>query len=132
MSYWSNYNKDSVRLHKIRHSILSFSPVSVYACASCGEQDVVLRLCGNCRSAVYCNVDCQRADWSSHRKFCKLRNPAYFDKTQGSRIQWYTDLIKENRPETPEEQDDRVLVFLIDSFCVRCLDEAVREKRMDP
>jgi hypothetical protein len=117
--------KEYAQLHKIRQTVLSFSPVSVYACAHCGEQEAVLRLCGNCRSVVYCDVECQRANWREHKKFCKLRNPGYFDKSQGDKIHWFTELIKESRPEASEEQDENALVSLIDAFCVRCLEEKV-------
>uniref|UniRef100_A0A914W409 MYND-type domain-containing protein n=1 Tax=Plectus sambesii TaxID=2011161 RepID=A0A914W409_9BILA len=125
MSEWHNYNKETARVQKTRQTVLSYSAVMVYACAHCGQQDAVLRLCGNCRSVVYCNVDCQRADWGSHRKLCKQRNPGYFDKTQANRIRWFTELIDDSH--TDYEQDDRLLVFLIDTFCVRCLDEAEAE-----
>ena len=32
-----------------------------------------LKSCTGCRVAQYCSLDCQKADWSSHRTMCKTR-----------------------------------------------------------
>ncbi|KAF9460325.1 hypothetical protein BDZ94DRAFT_1266299 [Collybia nuda] len=37
------------------------------ACANCGKRDVKLLRCSSCKQVPYCGVDCQRADWKSHR-----------------------------------------------------------------
>ena len=51
--------------------------VCTYAdCCRLMEQDLKecgrspLLRCGQCRLAYYCNVDCQRADWPTHRQNC--------------------------------------------------------------
>jgi hypothetical protein len=31
-----------------------------------------LRTCGYCKSAKYCDSDCQKKDWKSHKKFCAI------------------------------------------------------------
>ena len=45
-------------------------------CEGCGQQCDVdaprLRVCGGCRSAAYCGVECQRAHWERHRPRCSL------------------------------------------------------------
>lgn len=44
------------------------------SCASCkkqnGERGVELKKCSQCKSAVYCNSDCQRNDWPVHAQAC--------------------------------------------------------------
>jgi len=39
-------------------------------CSICDEKKD-LKLCGGCKLVIFCSVDCQRADWPSHRDFCK-------------------------------------------------------------
>ncbi|KAL3420383.1 hypothetical protein PVAG01_08882 [Phlyctema vagabunda] len=34
-----------------------------------------LMLCGRCRLAQYCSVECQKADWKEHKKTCKAPAP---------------------------------------------------------
>ncbi len=47
------------------------------ACSHCGKlppegRSQPFQRCGRCKLAVYCQVDCQRANWPSHKKYCKL------------------------------------------------------------
>ncbi|KAI8960926.1 hypothetical protein F5Y11DRAFT_247704 [Daldinia sp. FL1419] len=39
-------------------------------CMNCGEGEVELR-CSRCKMARYCNVTCQRVDWSIHKRVCE-------------------------------------------------------------
>jgi hypothetical protein len=41
------------------------------ACANCGTEALILKACGGCKTARYCNVDCQRAHWVVHKASCK-------------------------------------------------------------
>ncbi|XXG94543.1 alpha-1,6-mannosyltransferase [Hypoxylon texense] len=41
-------------------------------CLNCGEKGDLLR-CSRCKMARYCNSDCQRIDWSTHKKVCQFR-----------------------------------------------------------
>jgi hypothetical protein len=47
---------------------------SVESCHFCAKsQSHVasrLKLCNRCRSVFYCSVECQRGDWSAHKKEC--------------------------------------------------------------
>lgn len=38
-------------------------------CSSCGE--AASNRCKNCLVHVYCNVDCQKRDWPTHKVICK-------------------------------------------------------------
>ena len=37
-------------------------------CHTCDLPSENLKLCGNCRSVSYCSVECQKRDWSVHKK----------------------------------------------------------------
>ncbi len=41
-------------------------------CDVCLVKKPKLQKCGKCRISAYCGIDCQRKDWSEHRKVCKL------------------------------------------------------------
>ncbi|KZS95900.1 hypothetical protein SISNIDRAFT_464194 [Sistotremastrum niveocremeum HHB9708] len=41
------------------------------ACASCAKEDVTLR-CSACKHVSYCNAECQKKDWKSHKPICQL------------------------------------------------------------
>ena len=38
-------------------------------CASCGKEDAT-KICGRCKDQSYCSVDCQRQDWTRHKRGC--------------------------------------------------------------
>jgi splicing suppressor protein 51 len=40
------------------------------ACASCATANVSLQQCARCRSVSYCNRDCQKTHWSTHKQSC--------------------------------------------------------------
>ena len=45
-------------------------------CADCGSvagEGVSLKACKSCMLVKYCNVNCQRNHWPTHKKVCKLR-----------------------------------------------------------
>jgi len=48
----------------------------VHCCADCGgvaEGGVSLKACKSCMSVKYCNVNCQKNHWPTHKKVCKQR-----------------------------------------------------------
>jgi hypothetical protein len=47
------------------------SPTSSEAmCQVCFTSDSGNRLCGKCKKVYYCGKECQRQDWSTHKKVC--------------------------------------------------------------
>ena len=44
-------------------------------CAECGkeEEGVTLKMCKACMNVKYCNAECQKKHWLTHKTACKLR-----------------------------------------------------------
>jgi len=50
-------------------------------CAECGEDGgVSLKICKACMLVRYCNADCQRNHWSTHKKQCRIRAAELHDE----------------------------------------------------
>ena len=45
--------------------------IQARGCVNCGVQATKLRQCGACKLVGYCSTECQKADWPSHKEFCK-------------------------------------------------------------
>lgn len=42
-------------------------------CHPCGQKNSIdLRVCSACKNRWYCSIECQRGEWSSHQKECKI------------------------------------------------------------
>jgi hypothetical protein len=52
-----------------------FDFATLHECRACGKEKTkcggALSSCAKCHKAKYCSVDCQRADWQSHRRYCR-------------------------------------------------------------
>jgi len=46
------------------------APMAEKVCANCRRQGSNLRMCGQCHSSRYCDPQCQRAHWPTHKKVC--------------------------------------------------------------
>ncbi|KAJ7756568.1 hypothetical protein B0H16DRAFT_1885861 [Mycena metata] len=66
--------------------------IALHACAVCKRTDksrTAFKLCGKCALTRYCSVECQKKDWSDHKKFCGQTrfDPAMFIPTlQGPEV----------------------------------------------
>ena len=49
----------------------------VRTCAGCGNAATKLKVCQQCGSAAYCSPACQKADWKTHKTFCKMCASTY-------------------------------------------------------
>lgn len=61
--------------------------IQAYQCLACGKKQSwmeqgVLKRCKRCLKALYCSPACQKADWSSHRAWCKEADEAERRKAQ--------------------------------------------------
>eukprot|EP00545_Synedropsis_sp_CCMP1620_P013722 CAMPEP_0119018488 /NCGR_PEP_ID=MMETSP1176-20130426/19525_1 /TAXON_ID=265551 /ORGANISM="Synedropsis recta cf, Strain CCMP1620" /LENGTH=333 /DNA_ID=CAMNT_0006972505 /DNA_START=23 /DNA_END=1024 /DNA_ORIENTATION=+ len=43
------------------------------SCARCGGVTTDLKKCSGCQKVSYCSQSCQRADWKTHKVFCKAK-----------------------------------------------------------
>ncbi|EPQ53631.1 hypothetical protein GLOTRDRAFT_63247 [Gloeophyllum trabeum ATCC 11539] len=57
--------------HKCSHPKVNVNSVSLYRCSWCGNPSAVLRKCGGCNKARYCDAGCQKSHWSTHKSVCK-------------------------------------------------------------
>ena len=48
--------------------------MTINCCADCGiEGGASLKTCKSCMQVKYCNAECQKSHWATHKKQCKLR-----------------------------------------------------------
>ena len=45
-----------------------------FSCLSCGRKTTDLKLCSKCKTATYCNRNCQSDHWPRHRNECKTNS----------------------------------------------------------
>ena len=45
--------------------------VTVFKCFQCGKRGHKLPKCTQCSQAYYCNADCQRKHWKTHKPVCR-------------------------------------------------------------
>ena len=43
---------------------------SKWRCQQCQQSADTIKVCGKCKSARFCSVECQRDNWPEHRKVC--------------------------------------------------------------
>jgi TPR repeat protein len=56
---------------------------TISCCAECGEEGgglVSLKACKSCMLVMYCNANCQKNHWPTHKKQCKLRAAELHDE----------------------------------------------------
>lgn len=51
-----------------------YSPISCSGCNKLSDPSIKFKVCSGCNVAHYCNVECQKDHWPSHKPFCKKRN----------------------------------------------------------
>ena len=62
----------------------------VPSCAVCDKSDLPLKKCSQCSSVFYCSVDCQKADWKSHKSNC-VNAEDYIKKQMEEKTLCYDD-----------------------------------------
>ena len=64
-----------LRIDKARFGTEPFRPLcnatnDLLLCAHCGKRAHTMKRCSGCRWARYCNRECQKANWQTHRDEC--------------------------------------------------------------
>ncbi|KAJ7214977.1 hypothetical protein GGX14DRAFT_443524 [Mycena pura] len=86
--------KDFKAMAASRQELRAIRATTPKACTKCRKTDRVcpgltLKTCAKCNDALYCSKECQKADWSLHKKFC--------EKTEGPGIIKLIDIFSANR-----------------------------------
>lgn len=48
--------------------------VTIKSCRKCKKESNDLLRCSKCKEANYCNQECQKQDWISHKTYCKAKD----------------------------------------------------------
>ncbi len=68
-----NTDNEEERKRSVVQKLATDPPPSSYDCAKCkARSSAMLKCCSCCKRVYYCTVNCQRADWNSHKVFCNL------------------------------------------------------------
>ncbi|KAI0748705.1 hypothetical protein C8Q80DRAFT_1173222 [Daedaleopsis nitida] len=52
-------------------SLLETPSPGLYRCSRCGKRSALVRKCGRCQNAWYCNTKCQTDHWEAHKRQCR-------------------------------------------------------------
>ncbi|KAI0748702.1 hypothetical protein C8Q80DRAFT_1173197 [Daedaleopsis nitida] len=52
-------------------SVLPAPGPGLYKCSYCAKRSALVKVCGRCRNAWYCDETCQSTDWEEHRSECR-------------------------------------------------------------
>lgn len=67
---WVKYAMDGNIAMRVEDSKDIAFVKQVHCCNSCQAANVKLLRCGKCSAAFYCNAECQKKDWTRHKKVC--------------------------------------------------------------
>lgn len=68
--YFKNGTKQ-VPLNDDFKNIVDLSHENFKKCNTCRIQSTKMKKCSGCEKVYYCNAECQKKDWSNHKKECK-------------------------------------------------------------
>ncbi len=87
ITFLMDMNKSGIKDQCVNNSFASLEPIITemsnhydkylkllqQKCLNCGccNGDGKLKKCRRCKSAYYCSLECNSADWKKHKKFCK-------------------------------------------------------------
>lgn len=91
-SDWAQLQETARENHRRYSSVQNQGPVEI--CYFCGKMsgggcahDGPMQRCGQCRTAVYCSVACQKRDWKKHKESCiPVRPPEGYAGRSGAKI----------------------------------------------
>ena len=89
--------------------------VTVFKCFQCGKRGHKLPKCTQCSQAYYCNADCQRKHWKTHKPACRASVAALARRATRERL----------ARAVREKGKDMVEHSAADELCVICQDTTV-------
>ena len=89
--------------------------VTIFKCFQCGKRGHKLPKCTQCSQAYYCNADCQRKHWKTHKPVCQAAVAALAQRATRERL---ARAVREKGKDEVERSGD-------DDLCVICQDTAV-------
>ena len=89
--------------------------VTFFKCFQCGKRGHKLPKCTQCSQAYYCNADCQRKHWKTHKPVCRAALAALARRATRERL---AKAVRENGKDMVEHSAD-------DDLCVICQDTTV-------
>ena len=89
--------------------------VTVFRCFHCGKHGHNLPKCRQCAQAFYCNADCQRKHWRTHKPVCRAAVAALAQRATRERL----------ARAVREKGRDKVAGAEEDDLCVICLSKPV-------
>ena len=67
----AEYNEKFIKMDfKWENKNKIFLPFGNIKCNFCGIKSIPIKKCGKCKKAYYCNIECQKNDWNSHKIHC--------------------------------------------------------------
>ena len=89
--------------------------VTIFKCFQCGKHGHNLPKCRQCSQAYYCNADCQRKHWKTHKPVCRAALAALARRATRERL---ARAVREKGKDEVEHSAD-------DDLCVICQDTTV-------
>ena len=105
--------KDATQKKKNMHEKTLW--VTIFKCFQCGKRGHKLPKCTQCSQAYYCNADCQRKHWKTHKPVCQAAVAALAQRATRERL---ARAVREKGKDEVERSGD-------DDLCVICQDTAV-------
>ena len=77
-------------------------------CNATEDSSKTLKCCAKCKSAYYCNRDCQKAAWKLHKKTCSMRSQTATDESASSNVSGSNPLLSSTANTRSQTSPDSV------------------------
>ncbi len=88
-------------------------------CRVCRKESSNIKKCSKCKCAYYCSTNCQKKDWSIHKKNCTKDDRTYYKtmkKLQENKVLWlYMSCMAEIVPICPIDKESIITV----EYCLK-------------
>ena len=98
--------------------------VTVFKCFQCGKRGHKLPKCTQCSQAYYCNADCQRKHWKTHKPVCRAAVAAMARRATRERL---ARAVRDKGKDKVEHSADDDLCVICQDMTVDAVEVSVRE-----